>query len=329
MKKNLKKGIVPSVKKPEIPKSMAVHTCKNCQHFFEGNFCPSCGQSVVEVQQPITHFLSDLFGSVFALDIRLIRSVPILLLKPGRLSEEFVSGKRVSHVPPFRFYFFTSVVFFFLIGWQTRSAVNESLDSDNRLITSDSLNGKLSLVQAITVGDTLVKADTVRSGVDLLRIFRNEIGKGLADSTLTAKQKVAKEKKFKSLENSDVFITKVYQYASWSMFFLMPLFAFILYLVFRKKRKFYTEHLVYSVNLHTFFFMIAILALLLSIAFPTLLNKIGGLIFLFTVVYSIIGIRNFYRTRWVSAILSSIGIFTIYGICVTAILVLEAVIFLT
>lgn len=329
MKKNLSKSLVPSAGKPEQPEPFVSHTCKNCQYVFEGNFCPSCGQSVVEVQQPIIHFIGDLFGSVFALDIRLIRSIPILLLKPGRLSDEYIDGKRVSHVPPFRLYFFSSLIFFFLIGWQTRSALNRVNGDEAGLTAADSLHAPASLLQVQLNNDSIKAISNLGGGLGLIREVRQEIRQQLADSSFPAREKLRKQRNLKTLENPELLISKIYQYVSWSFFLLMPLFAFILYVVFRKKRRYYAEHLVYSVNLHTFFFMIAIVAVLLSIVFPALLSKVGGLIFLFTVVYSILGIRNFYHTRWISALLSSIGIFFIYMMCVTAILVFSVIIFLT
>jgi len=328
MKKNLQKGIVRSDRQSGIPEPFVLHTCKNCGYAFEGNFCPSCGQSITEVQQPVTHFLGDLLGSVFALDIRLIRSVPVLLLKPGKLSAEYIDGKRASHVAPFRLYFFTSLVFFFLIGWQTKSAVKEAMNKDPGLSATDSLRVQAPAIRLSLNQDSVTEINNLRDGLGFLQLARQEIRSQLADSTSPEKDKVRKQKNLNTLENPEVLISKIYQYVSYSFFLLMPLFAAILYLFFRKKRKFYVEHLIYSVNLHTFFFMVAIISLLIGIVFPALLDKIGGFIFLLTVVYSVLGIRNFYKTRWSRAIFSSLGLFAIYLVCVLAVLVIGTLVFI-
>jgi len=329
MKKKVEKGIVLNEKSAESPSPLILHTCKNCGYLFEGNFCPSCGQSVAEVQKPIKHFLGDLLGSVFALDIRLIRSVPVLLFRPGKLSSEYIDGKRASHVAPFRLYFFASLVFFFLIGWQTKSAINKAEGERSGLNTADSIVRETPGIQVGALGDTMVSVKNIRDGLGLFELVRKESMSKLEDTTLTVKEREARRLKAETLKDPEVAISKIYQYFSWSLFLLMPLFAFILYGVFRKKRRFYVEHLIYSVNLHTFFFMIAIGALLLSIVFPALLNKIGGLIFLFTVVYSVLGIRNFYKTRWVSAILSSLAIFIVYFFCVIFVLLAGVILFVS
>jgi len=174
-------------------------------------------------------------------------------------------------------------------------------------------------------GDTIVDIKNLSDGLNLMEKIRKEINWDLNDSTITEKERAARERKLRTFESPEVFISKVYQYVSYSFFLLMPLFGAILYLFFRKKRKFYVEHLIYSVNLHTFFFLVAIFALLTGMIFPVLLDKIGSFIFLLTVLYSIIGIRNFYKTRWISAILSSLALFTIYLICILAVLVIGAI----
>jgi hypothetical protein len=326
--KDPKKGIVRSERNPLGPIAFVPHTCKNCGYAFEGNYCPSCGQSVVEVQQPVTHFLGDLLGSVFALDIRLIRSVPVLLLKPGKLSAEYIDGKRASHVAPFRLYFFSSLVFFFLIGWQTKSAVKEALNKDPDLSATDSLRVQAPAIRISLNQDSVTEINNMHDGLGFLQALRQEIRSQLADSTYPEKDKVRKQQNLNTLENPDVLISKIYQYVSYSFFLLMPLFGAFLYLFFRKKRKFYVEHLIYSVNLHTFFFMVAIIAVLISLVFPALLDKIGGFIFLLTVVYSVLGIRNFYKTRWARAIFSSLALFSIYLVCVLAVLVIGTIVFL-
>ena len=324
--KSVKKGVVRSVRKFASPDAFILHTCKNCDHVFEGNFCPSCGQSVVEVQKPISHFLADLFGTMYALDIRMIRTIPVLLFKPGKLSAEYIEGKRASHVAPFRLYFLVSLIFFFLIGWQTKNAINEALHKNPDLTVSDSLVARSAAVRLGTSGDSVVDIKNLRDGLSFMEMARKEIAGSLKDSTLTEKELTAREKKLRTFENPEVFISKIYQYVSYSFFLLMPLFGVILYLFFHKRRKFYVEHLIYSVNLHTFFFLVAILALLIGMIFPALLDKIGGFIFLLTMVYSIIGIRNFYKIRWVSAIFSNLVLFTIYLVCITGVLVMGAIV---
>ena len=90
--------------------------CKNCKTTFEGKFCPNCGQSVFEYQRPFRFLLADFTGNLFAFDTRFWKSLKALTIKPGRLTKDFIQGKRARYMPPFRFYIFVSFLFFFIFS---------------------------------------------------------------------------------------------------------------------------------------------------------------------------------------------------------------------
>ena len=50
-------------------------------------------------------------------DSRLWRTLTTLWFKPGKLTEEFVAGRRVAYLPPFRLYLILSIVFFLLASF--------------------------------------------------------------------------------------------------------------------------------------------------------------------------------------------------------------------
>lgn len=318
------------LKKTEPGEGFVWTSCKNCGYAFEGKFCPACGQSIVEVQKPVHHFLGDIFGSLLALDLRALRSIPLLLLKPGRLSQEYIDGKRARHVAPFRLYFFTSVVFFFLIGWQTKEKINAIGQQEIPIV--DSIAAEMPATFMLSFSSD--SAGLLTGGNEVANSkFLDRLQEELANAWLDSTQSVSKQQRIQQridrLDDPDVAVSKAYQYISWSFFVLMPWFALILFLIFRKKRKFYVEHLIYSVNLHTFFFIVLILTVLLNLVFHKLMIGAGIWIFLFVIAYSIIGIRNFYSTRWISAIFSSLGIFIIYLMSIAIIMIVSLVLLFT
>jgi len=330
MRFRIKKSNRKVPKTKEVVTSFSWYTCKNCSYSFEGNFCPSCGQSIKEVQQPIVHFLGDMFGALFALDMRAVRSVPMLLIKPGKLSSEFVDGKRAKHVAPFRFYLFVSIVFFFLIGIQTKKLINEDVNlSADEVEVIDSLASNLPLTNfSINGQDTVFKINSIADGVNIASLFKESLQVELADSTLTDAERAKATKELNAFDDPDYLVSKVYQYISWSFFILMPWFALILFLFSWKKRKFYIEHLVFSVNLHTFFFLVLILVILVSMVFPGSLDKMGLPVFLFMTSYTIIGIRNYYKKKWRKAIFQTFLMFFLYfissfGLIVTTIAIVS------
>jgi len=97
--------------------------CLNCTEPLENRhrFCPNCGQSTQKeetVRSLIGHFLND----YFSYDSKIIRSVKPLFAEPGRLTLEYIQGKRIQYIPPFRLFIFLSIIFFLLMEWFNSSS---------------------------------------------------------------------------------------------------------------------------------------------------------------------------------------------------------------
>lgn len=295
------------------PEGFVWHTCKNCDYRFEGKYCPSCGQSVNEVQKPIRHFLSDMFDSLFIFDLRVLRSLPTLLLKPGRISSEFIAGKRKRYVPPFRFFLFASIIFFFLIGLQTRNLFNTEISDEQSKALADSVVQEMKIRGQINEsGDTILAISNLREGLGIYEAFKNSYRDELRDSTISSNERAKIERRLLSMENPNYITSQIYKYISWSFFILMPFYALILRLFFRKKRKYYVEHLIFSVNLHTFYFILLSIVIILSMIFENILKGMAVWILLLAFVYAMLGIRNFYKKRWISSFFYTITTFFLY-----------------
>ena len=72
------------------------------------------------VSSLLTHFLSD----YFTFDSKIIRSVLPLISKPAFLTKEYLKGKRVQYIAPFRLFIFLSLIFFLLLSWSNSSSVS-------------------------------------------------------------------------------------------------------------------------------------------------------------------------------------------------------------
>ncbi len=89
-------------------------TCLNCGHLVEERFCPHCGQENIQPKQPFyylfTHFIEDFTHY----DGQFWKTIKYLLFRPGKLSKEYLAGKRQSFVAPVKLYIFISFITFFL-----------------------------------------------------------------------------------------------------------------------------------------------------------------------------------------------------------------------
>lgn len=109
----------PARAKPSRPAALSPDTpdgvCANCETTLQGPVCHNCGQVDDEYHRPVHGLASEIFEGLTALDGRVLRTLPALLFRPGRLTRAFLKGKRARYMPPFRLYIIASLIFFLLI----------------------------------------------------------------------------------------------------------------------------------------------------------------------------------------------------------------------
>lgn len=107
--------------------------CLNCGTYVQGRYCQNCGQENIEPKETfwgmVTHFVAD----IFHYDGKFLSTLRILLFRPGFLTKEYISGKRVKYLPPVRMYVFTSAVFFLFYFSFLRSDDTVKINTGNRL----------------------------------------------------------------------------------------------------------------------------------------------------------------------------------------------------
>jgi hypothetical protein len=101
----------PAVLRADTPEGV----CANCETKLEGPVCHMCGQVDDEYHRPVRGLFSEIVEGLFALDGRVARTIPALLLFPGRITRAFLKGKRMRYMPPFRLYIIASLIFFLLV----------------------------------------------------------------------------------------------------------------------------------------------------------------------------------------------------------------------
>ena len=90
-------------------------TCLNCNYVVENRFCPNCGQENTDTRKTFYHLFIHFFEDLTHYENAFWKTIRNLILKPASLTKEYLSGKRLSYLAPFRLYIFISFVTFFLI----------------------------------------------------------------------------------------------------------------------------------------------------------------------------------------------------------------------
>lgn len=307
-------------------------SCKNCDTTFKGQYCPNCGQHIKELERPIRFMFVDFMGTVVSFDTRLVKTLLAILFKPGKLTQDFIEGKRARYMPPFRFYVFISFVMFLLVSTITNNSIKENMGD----VVSGDFNNDLdaatkdSIATAIKDSVLLAVDETLKNELDSAQYSNYKSTMSVNDSVVGGISEMVEgisnfedivegdDEKYADTiklikEHPELYMNKLYQFTSWSLFLFMPIFAFFLWISFMRSKKLYIGHLIFSLNIHSFIFTIISIIVATNLIFPNHnVGWIGYLAFLIP-IYQVIGARNIYKRRWIPTFFKMTLVWFMYG----------------
>ena len=77
----------------------AHHQCANCGAHLTGTFCTGCGQKA-HVHRSLLHVGEEFLHGITHFDGKAWTTLPMLLFRPGKLTRDYIEGKRARHVAP-------------------------------------------------------------------------------------------------------------------------------------------------------------------------------------------------------------------------------------
>ncbi len=109
--------------------------CLNCQTPLSpaDNYCPNCGQENKTNIIPVSHLVFEVFEDIFHFDTKLWNTLKASFTRPGKITREYLEGKRARYVPPVKLYVFVSFIFFLLVGMQNDHAIDKIHKSSGTL----------------------------------------------------------------------------------------------------------------------------------------------------------------------------------------------------
>lgn len=142
--------------------------CLNCGHHLDisDKFCPSCGQINSNKKLSFSDFFNEFFAGLFAYDSRIRRTFNMLIFHPGKISRDYIKGKRMRYANPFRFYLSASIIFFILWNFTNSfEGFNTGLDTsavENEALTKDPLENLRSDLQKVpTIRSSPIPVDSL------------------------------------------------------------------------------------------------------------------------------------------------------------------------
>ena len=273
------------------------------------------------------------------LDSRFMRTMKPLLFKPGRLTRDYMEGRRFRYAPPMRLYIFSSIVFFLLAALLSSDAVfiNSSVDENGLSVhlnepaaepqaVDEALNNLPPEVREQVDVDETLNADNdtevITGGFEIDDIQFNDepwdretnpvdikwlptwLNDRINDEIEESPHKAEQIK-----ENPNLIIEKIFDILPATMFVLLPVVALIFKFWYLFAKRFYIEHLIFSLHNHAFLFVSLTLIMLANVS-ETLLTRYGyteaetAVIWVIAVIgtwiplYMLISLRVVYRQNW-------------------------------
>lgn len=235
-------------------------------------------------------FARDIADDQFGLDRKLPRTLNALFFKPGLLTREYMAGRIVRYIPPFRLYLISSVVFFVLLSFLSRQSdwAERAGREIQRGIAADSARAA-GVPPDTSAADNGAKVESTAGGApwyDSTNVRINTPSESLnrkIKSNLNALSRMPPNVAMRMVTDSLI------EELPKAMFLLLPVFALLLKLLYVRRKRFYIEHFVFSLHFHAFAF--ALFTIVLVTRFDMLFMLAGIAI----VVYLLVAMKRVYE----------------------------------
>ena len=280
----------------DAPPQETLH-CLNCGADLLGQYCARCGQRASSRLISLWELVRDAFGDLLDIDSRLWLTLRPLLLSPGRLTLDYLQGRRARYMPPFRMYLVLSVVFFVVAFFdpyedlglllepppaapeqenEDAKAPDELPEDAAKAIAQLEADGILTPEQA---AKARARDVNVKFGVsdDEEDGFNFKIDEETGKCTLTGAEKMppwlsrrlTRERLERTCERIGADEGKtlgrlMLDNIPVALIVLLPLMALVLKALYPLSRRYFVEHLLFVVHFHSFFFLLLTLQILFS-----------------------------------------------------------------
>lgn len=265
------------------PTAAEPRPCLNCGEPLRGPYCWKCGQEDIDLHRPLKQLAQDAVGDLLDLDTRFLRTLRPLLFRPGLLIREYLAGRRVSFVPPLKMYLLTSLIFFGLVALLPRQ--------------------HFAVVRRMETAP-----ETPVPGVRFELPATDDQSSWFAQRIEEASDSAQKD--------PDRFGATVIANLPRAFFLLLPAFALLLKLFYRKQDRYYLDHLIFALYFHAFVFTALALRLPLTRSWMPhwIETPLALLLWIWLFLYLPIALRHVYGGTWKQTVLKLTGLLYLYAV---------------
>jgi Protein of unknown function (DUF3667) len=263
--------------------------CLNCFHPLSEprpRFCGHCGQETNVLPPKFWQLLQQFGGAYFSTEGALWRTLALLLFWPGELTRKYRAGRRKHYVLPVRLYITISLLALLLmrifVPMDWKIGDNMVKTEDQSFVMLDMGNGS-------------------RAGLEKGKFFCEKLSPWLC-SHLEARFDLDPKTFARELKRVP---ERFINHWGTAMFLLVPIFALLHKLVYWRRHMRYTEHLVYGLHVHSFWFAALMLALLPVPGVPQAMAVVVPL-------YTLVAAHRVYGGGWFGTLLRATLVALLY-----------------
>ena len=295
--------------------------CLNCRTELKGPFCYYCGQPDKNFMRFFPVLIREFMEDFLDFDSRLMRTLKPLLFQPGKLTRDYLDGRRFRYTPPLRLYIFSSMAFFILAAMLAGSAIkitSSDADPDSNTITGqigevdeaeleaedDSINihlGGDDDEEGFNIDGKPWDKETNPFIIQWVPDFINDwINNEIEESPQKGKEIEA---------NPNLIIDQIFDVLPATTFVLLPLVALLFKFWYMFSNKYYIEHLILALHNHSFLFVVFLISMLAnSLAgwlepteegwVTTTVFWINIALITWTPIYLLLSLKRVYQQSW-------------------------------
>ncbi len=317
-------------------------SCLNCEAAaLPGyNYCGVCSQKLKSSKVNVASLMKEFIMGFFNLDSRLFQTLGKIII-PGKLTEKYMAGKRKSYINPARLFLFSMIFFFAISNYAFKRQkleiggmehLKEYAAQKKQVIAFDSLIAKYPI-------DTLT-ADTLRKTLfnKTTDSFQDSISLGEAESFVQMGgfdnkkfyigdiASMDEEEFVNHYEITEYFprlLTKQVLRVNrnpeavssfmignmlWAVVLSVLFLAFIMKLLYWRQKRFFVEHLILQMHIHSFLFIligILILAYIFKLIPGPMAGTVGSLLSLPFIYFSF---KKYYQQGYFKTLIKTIFI---------------------
>ena len=247
----------------------AASTCANCDASLLGQYCAQCGQRARDRMISVWELVKEASEILTSLDSRLWRTLGLLLFRPGRLTRDYLLGKRARYIPALRLFLGLSLLFFFLFSLNTGFEISSGVEGEDGDIgiqiqhgdepeeadgTPEALPPETPQAQDSDADAVEPEAgDELGQCSDLEVNFPEELA--WMEAWLSEERLKATCEKIIA-DHGASFGRALLENIPLMMFVFLPFMSLIMKTLYPLSRRYYVEHLLFLVHFHSFFYLL-------------------------------------------------------------------------